>query len=118
MSCNPTKAEAVKHNPTPWKWIAWGQTISIGSEKGWWGIALINPNGISNAGIPARQDRENAKFIVRAANCHDELLLAVKLLLEYMEDPDSTIETAEKAIDAAYAAVAKAEGRKYVSEST
>lgn len=74
-----------RHTPTPWEYIPWGQVIEIrqkpaeGSEGG---IAMLNANGNSNAGIPSRRDRANAELIVQAVNNHEALVEALRGILE------------------------------------
>jgi hypothetical protein len=61
------------HAAVPWKWVAWGQAISINSQE-LLGLAFVNPKGNWDAGIPALGDVENAKFIVDAVNNFEEML--------------------------------------------
>jgi len=78
-----TKTER-KHTPTPWRWVSWGERISIDAKENA-GIATINPQGDADKGIPCRIDRANTDFIVRACNSHDDLLAALKESLDQIE---------------------------------
>jgi hypothetical protein len=59
------------HTPTPWK--AFDTTPGGGSA----GYAFIRGEGIIGEFIADVQKREDAAFIVRAVNAHDELLMVL-----------------------------------------
>lgn len=105
-----------KHTPTPWKigqrsthdnTIAITSTHAI-SESKQQEICRVSP-------APFYDDNQetNAAFIVRAANCHDELVKALNALLRC---PDLTLENLERetldAINEAKQALAKAKGEE------
>lgn len=65
------------HTPTPWKTMCFSMSpkvLEIRSEIGGPWIAEINLTG---------NHRENAAFIVRAVNCHDEMLETLKGLMTH-----------------------------------
>lgn len=81
-------AEQQGHTPKPWKVFTTPdglKVVGIGSEDG---------GGICDAGfgIWAWKEPEglaNAELIVRAVNCHDELLAALKTCREMVGHPDN-----------------------------
>lgn len=79
----------MKHTATPWKIIQEQKKRAYYIETDSYVITKINDI--------YDEDYENAKFIVRAVNCHKELLEACKMALQavqYLEDhsenPDVT----------------------------
>jgi hypothetical protein len=94
-----------KHTPGPWKYIAWGQQISIdGIEE--MGIAKINTLGFNDKGIPSRQDVANAALIAAAP----ELLAALEFCSDALNTEAGGLYEAH--IKQARAAIAKAKGAK------
>ena len=92
------------HTPTPWRFKEYGDVLEVqGIHDGVW--ATIAAFRFADLGL---WQRANAALIVRAVNAHDKLLSALKGLLE--TDHTDTLLMAD-AIDAAKAAIAKAEGR-------
>lgn len=70
-----------------------------------WVVALV----AVGCGHPNDQDEANARFIVRAANCHDDLLEAAELALKVIDD-DPSVDDWDAACDIIRAAIAKARG--------
>ncbi len=72
------KTETAQHTAGPWRWVQWGERISIDSPD-YMGICHININGNSNAGIPFPQDRANAELIAAAPEtaAHRDALLSL-----------------------------------------
>ena len=94
--------------PGKWRFISWGQTISIDSKDGYTGIANINPGGNHDAGIPSARDVANAALIAAAP----ELLSKLK---EVVRSADMTVPGkvfVTEFIESCRAAIAKAEGGK------
>lgn len=103
------------HTPTPWR-IDEGD---LGIIRGPGGMIADVRGQEGHYFCPKRDQREridNAEFIIRACNCHDDLLAACKKLIEIwhragplgsyqMEKFDIPVRMAEMAID-------KAEGRE------
>lgn len=94
------------HTPTPWAIDGDDrERIYIRPEGTGWLLAII-PRDLFMASVKPEWDvDDNAAFIVKAANCHSEMLAALKRLVEYSECSvnDSDI------WNAARAAIAKAE---------
>jgi len=86
-----------KHTPTPYKWVAWEQAISINSPE-CFGVAFISPDLDSANGIPSELDRANAEFIVTACNNHDALIAMLELAIRYLEHPDVLAVTKDMAL--------------------
>lgn len=63
---------------------------------------LINRLGISH---------DRAAFIVRAVNCHEELIGELKSLVAWVEENPSRAESLERQLNNAKAAIAKAEAK-------
>lgn len=61
-------------------------------------------------GETLKEANANAEFIVRAVNCHYELLDALKKVTDYADDCASDREEYPLCIESARAAIAKAEG--------
>lgn len=76
-----------KHTPTPWKVVTglYG-TTSIWADGEEMAICPINYDG---ARRPPEESTANAEFIVRAVNCHDELLAALEDILASYDANDS-----------------------------
>ena len=74
-----------QHTPTPWSCIPPGNPESNPS----WAIEFLNGFIVSTLG---GNDQANAEFIVKACNCHDDLLAACKDTLAdvdfYLTDVD------------------------------
>ncbi len=94
------------HTPTPWKYV---EDKSLGDREFGKGETMDGKNTPFSS-----IKREDAAFIVRAVNSHEELLFALKQLLEMVEDRPrhkyevpGTVGDREKL---AHKAIAKAEG--------
>lgn len=88
-----------KHTPTPWGRAG---IELIGNE----GREMIGTLHDTQAGISVK---ENASFIVRAVNAHDELLHALRLAKALLEG--QTEETEENVIELLSEVLAKVEGK-------
>lgn len=64
-----------------WTTMSWGQVISI-SRGRTMGVAHVNVSGNSDSGVPPKEAREVARFIVTACNAHYEVLEALRELLD------------------------------------
>ncbi len=76
------------HTPTPW--ITDGVVIHPKGQPGSVVAATVNANStmyVSTIKDWAEQN-SNAEFIVRAANCHDEMLAALQCAIDFMEGED------------------------------
>lgn len=94
----------MKHTPTPWRTVAgYGGINVIGANE--YGVALVH----QLVGLNAPQTEANAEFIVRAVNCHDELLAACKAALGSFEKYETQF-TSHPLFGELRAAIAKAEG--------
>jgi hypothetical protein len=103
----------IAHSPTPWR-------LQRCPDNG---VLHIVPAGQDIAsdylcGMPMYGDRPeggDAAFIVKAVNCHDELLAALKGTLDWLSSfsmpPTSTIEEKQEHMAILEAAIAKAEGQ-------
>jgi hypothetical protein len=99
------------HTPTPWK-----------AEK-WHDIKSTTIHGPDHLAIGNMKKKDDAAFAVHAANCHEELLVALRRLvaraesathyLEVVDDEDDqqAINKFVVAIQLGKDAIAKAEGR-------
>lgn len=81
------------HTPIPWAIGADGKTIMAGRGFGYV-VACI-----SGASTSGRRDKENSRFIVQAANAHDELLAAVKGALEAYNAMEPYLSTRAQLLD-------------------
>lgn len=104
-----------KHTPTPWRVRDNGKAyfFDIVSETDEEVVRQFEEPCSGEGGIPLRAD---AEFIVRACNCHDDLLAALRRQLANIERwLDSGVVATPKESKSIYeqmkAAVAKAEGR-------
>lgn len=106
-----------KHTPGPWTVRRSRGVMGVSVER--WAIdgppqGLAGRWWVCTAESDEPTDEANAEFIVRACNSHDDLLAALK---ELLEDPDYQIAIGgnPRAVDAmlarARAAIAKAEPR-------
>lgn len=82
-----------KHTPLPWNW---GRCTGKYNHLLGPACFINGPEGKDDYDLPARicdthgDNREaNAEFIVRACNCHEELLLAIIRLTEKVERANS-----------------------------
>ncbi|TLN00392.1 hypothetical protein FDZ73_19610 [bacterium] len=74
---------------------------------------IVDKNGHS-LGVDSRFDKEDAQFIVKAVNCHDELLEACKDALAWgfnREYANNDFSSAAKVYRALKTVIAKAEGK-------
>lgn len=115
-----------EHTPTPWQGCKNGDCqcgYIFGDEGEVYVAQALNPKNIGPSGpdpYPTFEcGQSNAKFIVRAVNCHDELLAALKEALAVcdsatMNDSDdpSDVSSDQSALDKvrkrAHAIIAKA----------
>ena len=91
------------HTPTPWQ-VANGSPLLIGCD-GFWIAGMM--------GLQGEIGEANARFIVRAVNCHDQLVEALENYMFAEEIDDEGVRQAELAVarQDACAALAKALGR-------
>lgn len=82
---NTINQKEVKHTPTPWKVKNYN-----GNNK--FRIVGADDSAITNlTGQYLGEEKTNAQFIVKAVNCHDDLVEALKTVLngtEFMTDED------------------------------
>lgn len=109
---------APKHTPTPWKFSqTHAHTLTIRHADG--GGEYVAEIRVGDTPELLLTDEANARFIVRAVNAHDDLLEALRDLIEWQavehEDgcpEDDTCSCAAAPIIAKVnAAIAKAEGK-------
>lgn len=121
--------EKVTHTPTPWKIGAInndprrgvvGETAIINSSA--YCVAVAIPRG-QHGDLAPEITRANAEFIVRAVNCHEELVQALTHIASLSAgwDADGSLgpkpplsweSVARLSMDLARAALAKAEGKQ------
>lgn len=108
-----TNETKTKHTPTPW--AVKGYKIQDG---GWLydihSIAFDEPMDARNkiATMTSLQGGENAGFIVRAVNSHEELLRAAKQMFGYLQSLDPGMPFEDwAATQGVEKAIAKAEGK-------
>lgn len=80
------------HTPTPWRTEETESRIWIGTPKGESKLDRLIL-GIDIDGLKAEviaQKRTDADFIVRAVNCHDELVAALKKALDQFHYEDAS----------------------------
>jgi cell division protein ZapA (FtsZ GTPase activity inhibitor) len=74
-------SDRVMHTPTPWKTLK-GRTVLhiMGAHHGVCQISTTGYKGSTRAELKEYAERAeaNAAFIVRAVNCHDELVAALE----------------------------------------
>lgn len=113
------QSPAATHTPTPWSSNKQGSTIHIKSPSSGYTVALIE----SCTDLVYSQDEINAAFIVKAVNCHEELLEKLKNAIETMKwaliqkNPkvgslDPCVMACQDLRDSLREAIAKAEGGK------
>lgn len=107
------------HTPTPWK-VGMIQEINRGLfrelENGTkpTGILIEEIDDELSDETPIKQHKANAAFIVRAVNCHEELLEALKDIVMHERgecDHDNIEECSKVVLKIAERAIAKAEGK-------
>ena len=71
------------HTPTPWATFGWkdGSTCGIQGTQPMHRVTSDNVFLVDDD-----KDMANAAFIVKAVNCHDELVEALKLAMDYVEE--------------------------------
>jgi hypothetical protein len=82
-----------KHTQTPWKfshaYVSGAErTVEITAESDEWRVGSLScvlPNSPAYDGEREARLMADAAFIVRAANCHDELLAALPVMLSALE---------------------------------
>ncbi len=92
------KNQELSHTPTPWE---------VGFNKADRTYHIVDCIGGSTMAFSA--DEENAAFIVRAVNAHEELLHALKCLVAQYDEANE--ESFAEAYGNALEIIAKAEGR-------
>jgi hypothetical protein len=105
-----------EHTPVPWV-VRVFPTARNANNQYWIMDAIPDKDGkvVANAiasATPSNDEAEaNARFIVRACNCHADLLEAVNLLLAAIDFAEVNKHPAiEACLDYATAVIAKAEG--------
>jgi hypothetical protein len=68
----------MKHTPTPWTTLFDGDEVQIGDSSGNF-VAMTLPCESSGA---TERDYANAAHIVKCVNAHDELVAALKTMVE------------------------------------
>lgn len=101
-----------KHTPTPWVYESQGTSTGIYAKNAGYGM---DNNIVRVFDNPSKQIGEaNAAFIVKAVNCHAELVKALKELMDACYKADLHEELSEfvdgSLLDAAEKALAKAKG--------
>lgn len=94
-----------KHTPTPWRTGGNFKSISVGLGDVITEITTVH--GIQD--IPGSR-KANAEFIVRACNLHDELVLALELILKSHDASCKGEECQLSGIDLGRIALNKAKG--------
>ena len=97
----------MKHTPIPW--TAKGYDVRAGGRM----VAYTGPHHTPDDQYPKGcklEDEANAEFIVKAVNCHDELVEALESLLGYEDDPPPPGTYGYVIYANARAALAKAKG--------
>lgn len=89
------------HTPTPWQ-VANGSPLLIGCD-GFWIAGMM--------GLQGEIGEANARFIVHAVNCHDEMLEALVEVRRVGDDKMAFRSEWAAAVRKADAAIAKALGR-------
>lgn len=97
----------IKATPTPWKFFTSQGTTAIhvaGSR-----VPVVNWAGFDDADRPKAEHAANARLIVKAVNCHADLLAALESFVR-MDAKDDEITAAEwsAAVVMGRAAIAKA----------
>jgi hypothetical protein len=92
-----------EHSPLPW---------SAGIDNTIWGsdgfrVARMHPPDVGIVDLPTRE-KEDAEFICRAVNSHDDLLAALRAILFQVRQ--GKVLERDACIAQARAAIAKAEG--------
>ena len=87
------------HTPTPWHYWPHFDNGVITEDS--MGVHIVRMTGVNTLA--------NAEFIVRAVNCHDELVKALEAVVRDWDSPDVS---PERIRDQAIAALAKAKGGK------
>lgn len=101
-----------QRTPTPWKIFADGENIDIRPENNEITICTIQNEDY----LPSAIEKRNAAFIVKAVNCHDELVQALEECLQNnvndLLDTDMTADEIEGCghVIKARKAIAKAKG--------
>lgn len=108
-------APSGQHTPTPWALVFNGSDLDVKGNNGNTLVfsfgEMCKVEGVAQA--PGAEDAANMEFIVRAANCHDELLQCLRdltggLWIERAAEENWQI---SRMLNDARAAIAKAEGR-------
>ena len=101
-----------KHTPTPWH--VDGECIYGTTQRGDY-VRIADTTVADGDNLPDKEADANASFIVRAVNCHDEMLKALKAVeLGVFGSmlPNSDIDVCTRGTLAqVQAAIAKAEGK-------
>lgn len=107
-----------RHTPTPWRAV-----IDQGNPRVFkHAMALVATTAegahvqaidCTRSGANFVEDRANAEFIVRAVNCHEELVAALKVLLASANYSTDAMDAAEAQ---ARAALSKASGQQKQGE--
>lgn len=106
-----------KHSPTPWKVEEkeHGRTQRVISVDRSGVIAELRNYGQSGDNLPAvcflDELRANAAYIVRAANCHEELVASLRGLLEVLKAGEFDTTAGTCAVVRAYSCLDRAEGK-------
>lgn len=81
----------IKHTPVPWKTFIVGSVVEVQPKNGK-GKPIVGWNGFDESDVPLETHKENARFIVRAVNAHDDLLAALQSFVRFHHsDTDATV---------------------------
>ena len=102
-----------QHTPTPWYISETRLKTTIEIYIDGWGYTLADCDASHSSladKVGIEEVEANAAFIVKAVNCHDELLKALEGMLQIFLDVDDSADFENmKTVKAARAAIAKAE---------
>ena len=103
-----TKTEA-KHTPLPWEAGAFGTIMGHKEGNGIPQdfIAQVQPLNGYDSFVHSEKAKANRDIILRAVNCHEELLKALRLIVGYSGHG----KTVEERLTIAKAAILKVEGK-------
>ena len=110
--CRGESRPAGSHTPTPWELHPGDPSVIraavVGAQRCTAAVAVVRYGLRSNAEAEA-----NAELIVRAVNCHADLLAALRRIVDIRNGPHEhkALGKCQEMYEVAFAAVAKAEGQ-------
>ena len=100
----------MKHTPVPWK-VDEQYKADVQTADGKLEICTTSKSVLLEGNTPSRAETlANAAFIVRACNCHDELLAAFKKIKKQLTQSNDRFQMIAEIEKITNAAIAKAEG--------